>query len=525
MGIQDLSHYHVVTPAPSAGGNLYEAERKADGAAVWIKVLPGALARDAALMQRLKERLARLPQHENLQRILEVSSEGDIAFCVLERLQGITLKDRLAKGPYRASETDARFAELLTEEKPAGDVATAAQEKPATETNPAPGPAPIPPPKPIAQAPKFLDQNLGLIAPPDSTPVPARTVRRLQVEDKVFEWDVSPPPWEKPSAIPKFEMTPAMSDLLRGYRLVSWSPATLLHELAIYKFAAQVLRALQVVHKAGFALSALNPANIFICAQDTPKLMNVEDCLLRDLSGGEDASADQNQDKTAKESGADVVAYQSPEQAIGRTIDARSDLFSLGSILYEMATGARAFTESTVGELRHSIARRENLMPQPLYPTNIAQLNGVIVKALERDRGMRYKTAGDMLAVIEPLKTAVERQLQQLRDSRNAAKDNANVAQPPIASADAVAASGKAGLNFKATSATDPLRDLPTLDVTNKPDDSPPHQIDAEIGHSKVRYAWSRISHPRLVTAGLVVIGAAILALLLMYVAATWHPR
>jgi len=535
--MQDLSQYRIVSPAVSAG-NLYEAERKADGAAVWIKLLPDVLARDASLMQRLQERLAALPRHENVQQVFEVSSEGEITFCVLERLQGTTLKDRLAKGPYHASETDASFAELLSEQVPAADAAPALPGTPDIKAESAPEPAPIPSPNPTAPGVKPFDPNAGIIIPDEWKPVPTSNTRHLQLGDRFVELDMSPAFWEEREKPPKVEMTPAMLRLSTEWESERLFPSddrrsttiALLNELAVYKFAIQVLSALQAMHKAGIVCGALSPTNIFVCEKDTAKLINLEACLLRELSlpVGTDAPADQN--NATEQSEAEIVAYQSPEQAVGRTIDGRSDLFSLGSILYEMATGSRAFTESTAEELRHAIARRENLMPQTLYPTNITRLNAVIVRALERDRGMRYKTAGDMLAAIEPLKTGVERQLQRIKDSANAAKESAKVVQSSgAAEAVAVAEPANAGVKFQATSVDDRILNLSPLDqhapLSEQSDYSRSPHFDAEVDYSKMKYGWSKISHPRLVAAGLAVIGAAILVLLVLYFAVTWHPR
>ncbi len=224
MGMQDLSRYRIISPAASAGSNLYEAERKADGTAVWIKLLPDVLARDASLMQRLQERLAALPRHENLQQIFEISSEGEIAFCVLERLQGTTLKDRLTKGPYRASETDASYAELLSEPKAAADVASAPPlETPGAKAESAPEPAPTPSPNPSAPTAKRFDPNPGIIIPDEWKPVPPPNQKYLQVGDKFVELDMSPAFWEGPEK-PKVEMTPAMLKLLAEYQLDRWSP-------------------------------------------------------------------------------------------------------------------------------------------------------------------------------------------------------------------------------------------------------------------------------------------------------------
>lgn len=223
--------------------------------------------------------------------------------------------------------------------------------------------------------------------------------------------------------------------------------------------AIDVADALDAAHAKGIVHRDIKPANIFVTSRGHAKILDfgLAKVTEAEIKASEATLGLSDQFLTSPGSALGTVAYMSPEQVRGKPLDARTDLFSFGIVLYEMATGSAPFRGETSGVIFDGIMNRAPVDPIRLNPTLPAKLEDLINRALEKDRELRYQHASDIKAEMLRLKRDTESGRSPVESSRSGGHEATSAASgaiAPVSSGSIAAAPGSGSSTPSAASGT-----------------------------------------------------------------------
>jgi non-specific serine/threonine protein kinase len=226
-------------------------------------------------------------------------------------------------------------------------------------------------------------------------------------------------------------------ELLEGQSLAAMISAGPLEIGTLLDLSIQIADALESAHGKGIVHRDLKPANIFINTRGQAKIL---DFGLAKVGATRAAPEDSGMvtmaradDLTKAGTTMGTVSYMSPEQARGQLTDARTDLFSLGAVMYQMGTGSPPFPGETSAIIFEAILNREPAAVNQVNPRLPSELNRIIGRALEKDRSLRYQTASDMKSDMLRLKRDIDSTGSRAPAGSEASREAVKAAEKSVA--------------------------------------------------------------------------------------------